>query len=393
MTSRARQTRSVRAAVLIIFALAPVVACRQPSPWVLPEPTAPTPRPDLVDTRLVSPAATENAVPTSTASPAPTSTPSLSETPEPATPVPTANHVAMSATVTSAVAAIGGTSIAPLCLRWEDLDVDGVPEWVGVYEVVTQTRSLAAFVLDDGVWYDLAPIPASKYGLGDEPVCRLEVRDVNLDGRQEIMVWGRAGTDTDLLHLFAWNGYSYEIVASFEGNAGIEIEEWDGQLGEEIVVGHRVSKDLIWQVIYAWDGVAYGWRWDRHAWFLSSRPHVYDTSTAERAVISFYLAIDDRDLPGAYRLLAAAGDSGPDYDEWTAGFATTVGVEASAVQEIQNTDEETSVISAQVLARDNADGRIVATLWDVVWTVVRSRSGWRLASVSSSLLDSWELGR
>jgi hypothetical protein len=282
-------------------------------------------------------------------------------------------------------------AVQPLCLRWEDVDGDGEPEWVGVYARATGEPRLGAYVLDGEHWYELAAISESEYGLGGQPECRLEVRDINLDGKAEIMVWGHAEPDIELLHLFAWDGAEYGLVASFEGNGGILTEEQDGRLGEEVVVGHRASTDLVWQVVYSWDGVAYGWTWDRYAWFFSARPHAYDTTTPERAVISFYLALNDRDLPGAFRLLNEANRSGVSYDDWANGFASTTGVEAGAVQEIGQNADGTRVVSAQVLARDNQGGRIVATLWDVIWTVAGTDEGWRLQSVTSRLLDSREL--
>jgi hypothetical protein len=217
------------------------------------------------------------------------------------------------------------------------------------------------------------------------------VRDINLDGMEEILVWGRADTDIELLHLFVWDGAIYRLLASFEGDGGIGTEERDGRVGEEIVVGHKVGADLLWQVVYSWDGVTYGWTWDRYAWFFSARPHAYDDGTPERAVVSFYLALDDRDLPGAFRLLSDDTQHETDYGDWAAGFATTIGVEAGSVQEIARNPDGTRLVSAQILARDNVDGRIVATLWDVVWTVARGAAGWRLDRVETRLLDSREL--
>jgi hypothetical protein len=305
--------------------------------------------------------------------------------------VPTVDRTAVAATISSGVDQIRAVDVELLCLRWEDVDGDGYAEWVGAYGRGSGDHRLGAFVIDGGVWHELAAVSESEYGLGGHPECRLEVRDTNLDGKVEILVWGRAESDIELLHLFAWDGTAYVLLAAFAGDGGIATEEKDGQLGEEIVVGHRVNADLVWQIVYAWDGVAYGWTWDRHAWFFATRPHAYDTTTAERAVISFYLALDDRDLPGAFRLLSDQSQRNTEYREWAAGFATTIGVEASSVQEIGSNPDGSRVVSAQVLARDNLDGRIVATWWDVVWTVVGTGAGWRLHSVETLRLDRREL--
>ncbi|MBE9507280.1 MAG: hypothetical protein IMY86_04455 [Chloroflexi bacterium] len=71
------------------------------------------------------------------------------------------------------------------------------------------------------------------------------------------------------------------------------------------------------------------------------------------------------------------------------GFATTVGAEAGAVHEIRRSGDSATVV-AQVRAYDNVDGRIIATLWDVQWTVVMTPGGWRLESATTAQLDRWE---
>jgi hypothetical protein len=271
------------------------------------------------------------------------------------------------------------------------VDADGIAEWVGAYVWPAGPGGLGAFVFDDGTWHDLAPLADAKYGLGQHRACEIAVRDVNVDGRMEILVWGYAGESTDLLHMFAWDGASYPLLAFFEGTAGIRMEEAHGNLAEDVVVGHRADNDLVWEVIYTWDGATYGWTWDRHTWFYADRPHVYDTSSPERVVISFYLAIDDGDVPGAYSLLSEGARSARPYDQWAVGFATTVGVEASAVRETSTGGNGTANVSAQVLARDNVDGRIIATLWEVAWTAVRENGHWRLDAVSVAELEQWEL--
>jgi hypothetical protein len=48
--------------------------------------------------------------------------------------------------------------IEPLCLRWEDTDGDGGPEWVGLYLRPGEPSQLTAFVLDGEQWYDLQPL-------------------------------------------------------------------------------------------------------------------------------------------------------------------------------------------------------------------------------------------
>ena len=77
------------------------------------------------------------------------------------------------------------------------------------------------------------------------------------------------------------------------------------------------------------------------------------------------------------------------YEAWAVGYVTTLGVEVGVVHEIAR-DGDTARVTAQVRAYDNVDGRVVATLWDVQWTVVRGPNGWRLVSATANQLDRWE---
>jgi hypothetical protein len=279
--------------------------------------------------------------------------------------------------------------VEPLCLRWEDTDADGEPEWLGLYLQPGEPSRLAAFVLDGDTWHDLRPLDGEKYGLGEHPTCELDVRDINADGRVELLVWGHAGVSTDLLHIYVWDGVSYALLAPFEGKRGVRLENADGDLADEVVVGYDAGGDLVWEAVYTWDGSSYGWTWERYAWFYLDRPHVYRTDSPEHAVVYFYLAVNDRDLPGAYGLLSSGAQAAQTAEEWMVGFATTVGAEAGAVHEISRSGDTATVV-AQVRAYDNVDGRIIATLWDVQWTVVMTPGGWRLESATTAQLDRWE---
>ncbi len=286
-------------------------------------------------------------------------------------------------------ARLAEANIEPLCLCWEDTDGNGDTEWVGLHFRPGEPNRLEAFILDDESWYDLRPLEKEKHGLGEYPTCELEVRDINADGKVEILVWGHAEASIDLLHVFIWDGATYVLMASFEGEAGIRLENSDGDLADEIAVGYEAGNNLKWEAIHTWDGANYGWTWERYTWFYLDRPHVYHTDTPEHAVISFYLAINDHDLPGAYGLLSPNAQAAQPSAEWMSGFVTTVAAEVGVVHEI-NRSGNTATVVAQVRAYDNVDSRVVATLWDIQWTVVNTEAGWRLESATADQLDQWE---
>lgn len=341
---------------------------------------APTSVPTLTPTAIPTPTLFPTSTPTVT--PAPTHTP---------TPVPTPGPADVATIVAAGQVQWEKAGAAPLCLRWEDTDNDGQAEWVGLYEQPGEPPQLAAFVLDGEAWHALQPLDKEKHGLGEYPTCELEMRDVNADGRVEILVWGHAEVSTDLLHIFVWDGTTYMLLAAFEGDAGLRLENTDGDLADEVIVGYKAGSDLVWEAVYTWDGANYGWTWERYGWFYLDRPHAYHTDTPEHAVISFYLAVDDRDLPGAYGLLGAGAQAAQAAEGWMADFATTVAVEVGVVHELTRSQDVATVI-AQVRAYDNVDGRIVATVWDVKWTVVQTPDGWRLESVTTEQLERWEVG-
>jgi len=351
-----------RSFVTVTILLTLLVAC---APTVAPTPVAPTGVPTPI--------------------PSPTLTP---------TPAPTLDPAIVAAIVAKGQARLETASVEPLCLRWQDTDDDGEPEWVGLYLRPEEPPQLAAFVIDGEAWHDLRSLkkePGKKdHGLGEYPTCEMEIRDVNADGRVEILIWGHADSSTDLLHIFVWDGTTYALLALFEGKAGVRLENVDGDLADEVVVSYEAGNDLVWEAVHTWDGANYGWTWERYAWFYLDRPHAYHTDTPEHVVISFYLAIGDHDLPGAYGLLSPGAQAALPAGEWMTGFVTTVTAEVGSVRELSRSGD-TATVAAQVRAYDNVDGRIMATLWDVEWTVVHTGAGWRLESATTAQLDSWEL--
>lgn len=336
-----------------------------------------------------SPEATAATVaPTQVPTPLPTLEP-LEPTVPPAVPTIDATHVV--ATITAAQTDLAAREVQALCLRFEDADGDTIPDWIGLYMRPSDPPRLSAFVIrSDGGWHDLNPQEGNQTGLGAYPTCELEVRDINADAIPEVLIFGHAGTSTTLLHVFAWREDSYALVAAFEGNAGIALENHDGDLAEEIVVGYAKDSQLVWEVVYTWDGLSYGWTWDRYRWRALGRPHVYTTERPEAALISFYLALNDRDLPSAYRMLSTAAQANMPYAEWALGYATTVQLEAGAVHETGVPGEDSTTVAALVRSYENADGHVVVRLSDVEWLLVREGDAWHLDHPRIVQLDEWE---
>lgn len=280
-------------------------------------------------------------------------------------------------------------SVDPICLRWEDTDQDGDREWVGVYLRPGDPSRLEGFVLDGQVWHELRAGEAERYGFGEYPTCELDVNDTNVDGKVEITIWGHAETSIDLLHIFAWGGSGYDEIASFQGDAGLELADVNNDLIQEIIVRHNAGDGLAWETIHKWDGTNYVWNWERYRWLHADYPHAYLSTDPTHSVISFYLALNDRDLHGAYELLAPEARVTQPYETWARGFDTTLGVEVGSVLEVERT-ESRATVTAQVRSYDNIDGYIMGQLWDITWSVIREDGVWLLDSARQQELSRWE---
>jgi hypothetical protein len=325
-----------------------------------------------------------------------TPTPSITPTPPPpptpapsATPTPTLDPQAISDTIEAGQAALEPRGIDPLCLRWEDVNDDAGAEWLGLYLRPAERPRLEAFVLDGEIWHELRAMEEAEHGLGTYPTCEVDVSDINADGKVEILVYGHAEQNMDLLHIFAWNGLRYQLLASFQADAGLRVEDVDGKLSKEIIVRYNAGNGLAWETVHTWDGANYGWTWERYDWLYADHPHTYPTENPEHLVISFYLALDDRDLPGAYGLLSSETRSSQPYQTWAAGFDTTLAVQVGAVHQTSQAGD-TATVTAQVRSYDNLDGYVVGRLWDTTWALVYEGQLWRLRSATHEKLDEWE---
>lgn len=346
-----------------------------------------------------TPSATATLLPTATAT---LSLPTVTPTPVPPTETPTVTPIAtpdvslIHGLAEAGMAAVGEIigDATLICLRYEDTTGDGVPEWLALAHQNTNPPRLSAFVIAGDRHYALEPAHpragAPDVGLGQYPTCELEVRDVNADGTPEIAIFGYADNNRTLLHLYTWDGVAYRRLGFFSGDAGVRFVNNGGDLKDEIWEGYRVrnAPSLAWYVIFTWEEQAYGWTTDRYDWYFLNRPQTYPTHRPEYAVIAFYLALDDRDLPGAYALLSP--QEGRSYETWALGFSTTVQVSVGSVNTIPGSETGNSArVAAMVTAWDNEGGMIIGRLWNTEWATVRTADGWRLTRATAELLEEW----
>ncbi|MDF1515782.1 MAG: hypothetical protein P1S60_18390, partial [Anaerolineae bacterium] len=242
--------RKITVAILAVVALS---ACQIP---VLPS-SYPTVMPSVIPQTAVlqtdTPASEVPVVetPTATASPHPSPTPTQ-------TAVPTYEPDQLLAAANDGLGRIldiaGERSL--VCLRYEDLNADGVPEWLALTHQNNTPANMNAFILDAANSYPLEPAPPKPglpdVGFGQFPVCHLVIQDINQDGKIEIAIFGHTQDHETLLHLFAWDAgkAEYARLGYFSGDAGIELVEADGELAMEIWEGYRIHEapSLTWYV-------------------------------------------------------------------------------------------------------------------------------------------------
>jgi hypothetical protein len=281
-----------------------------------------------------------------------------------------------------------------ICLRYEDLDSDGKSEWFALTHQIDNPPNLQAIVLDDDVTHTLVPAKPEPgvpdVGFGQFPVCDIKVQDINLDGQTDIIIIGHTTDNETLLHVFSWNPIKaeYTMLGYFTGDAGVMLTEVDGDLAFEIWEGYRIREapSLTWYVINTWQDQTYGWTSDRYDWYSRERPHSYPTHQPEYAVISFYLALDDRDLPGAFDLLMP--QTRTDYKTWATGYSTTVRIDVGGVHTLPgNVTADRTRVATMVTSYDNEYGVVIKRLWTVEWDTAYTEQGWRLLSSTAELLE------
>lgn len=355
-----------------------------------------TPQPIL----LQNPALSSTPTPTHTSTPlvetaTTTPTPSPTNTTIP-TPIPTyepSQLLSMAKTgLSQIVTATAGKQL--ICLRYEDLNADGLAEWFALTHQNDTLPNLQAVILDENTNYILEPAQPKPgipdVGLGQFPVCDIALKDINLDGKTEIAIFGHTQDNETLLHLFAWDAanHQYERLGYFSGDAGVKIVETDGDLALEIWEGYRVHEApaLSWYVIHTWQDQAYGWTTDRYDWYSQERPYAYPTHRSDFAVISYYLALNDRDLPGAYDLLMPQART--NYDTWASGYATTMRLDVGGVHIVpSDASPGRALIAAMVSSYDNEGGTVIKRLWNIEWDTALTEQGWRLLASKAEKLE------
>lgn len=278
--------------------------------------------------------------------------------------------------------------VEPFCLQLVDTDGDGEREWLGLFELVPLGGTGAAgFVLDGDQMYSLgraADMPAQdSYGtlVSELPICQVQVQDVTGDGLVEILVRGLSQAGQHQLSIFSWNqNDSYPLLASFGGDAGIELMDLDQDGVPEIITMQSVWDGVVLQEISRWDGVAY--RFEKSVYALASDAvGALPAGTPEQCLVSYYLNLERRDYRSAYELLSAEMQARQDYKAF---LLSAAGVRDLQLGEVSPPAQEGDVLIFQAPLWMDAveNGRLIRRAYRGEWRLGQEQGTWKILSIS-----------
>jgi len=278
--------------------------------------------------------------------------------------------------------------VEPFCLQLADTDGDGEREWLGLFELVPLGGTGAAgFVLDGDQMYllgrtaDMQGQDNSGTLVSELPVCQVQVQDVTGDGLVEILVHGLNQAGQHQLSIFSWNrSDAYPLLASFGGDAGVELMDLDRDGLPEIITVQNLWDGVVLQEISRWDGVAY--RFERSVYALASDAvEVLPADTPEQCLVSYYLNLERRDYRSAYERLSAEMQARQDYKAFLLSVA---GVRDLWLGEVSPPAQEGDVLVFQAPLWMEAveNGRPIRRAFRGEWRVGQEQGAWKILSIS-----------
>src|SRR5438105_12875926 len=174
-----------------------------------------------------------------------------------------------------------------------DTDGDGVNEMLVIYQVGTSGRGLV--IRREGANGRAYPLGA------DQPVELFQdawtgntVRDINADGKIEIMVEGIVKGDSTTVSVFQWNGKAYATLLSLTGTQGVAIDDAQARgIFDFTALQMLFERSSIIRATHAeWDKGAYAVESD--VLFLLGTPDKYNYP--EEAALAYYIFLD-KDQP------------------------------------------------------------------------------------------------
>ena len=157
----------------------------------------------------------------------------------------------------------------------------------------------------------------------------------------------------------------------------------DSQNGvHEVLVANRAGVGVVLEEVSVWNGTEYApsrSRYARQASFSMALP----AGSPEQALIKYYLALQERDLPTAYQMLSPAMRERQKYDAFLLSHAAVFGYELDEIQRGAETSDRV-VLTAELRLQQKATQRTAMDRfrgeWQLLWS--EQDAGWQINGLS-----------
>lgn len=258
-----------------------------------------------------------------------------------------------------------------------DTDGDGVSELL----VIDQENGVGRGLVirregDNGRAYALGGNSPAE--LFQESWTANTVRDINGDGKIEIMVEGVVRGTMTALNIFQWNGSAYASLLSMTGSEGIAIDDpQNSGVFDFTALQVLFQRSAIMRATHAeWKKTAYEVKSD--VLFILGAPTTFNNP--EEAALAYYIFLDKDDPAEMARLLTEPQKSKTPLNALTALSRSVDSVSVESLKlEDEKPDSATAVLSIRYVEHATQKEQTAQH----VWRLKKENNQWRLAELKT----------
>jgi hypothetical protein len=275
-----------------------------------------------------------------------------------------------------------------------DTDDDGVEETVLLYrDNDRQDSFIRGLVAEPPTPLTPTPSPSAEtivfpdvYWLGTGSAVelfqasweRIEVEDINRDGKSEVLLEGQWDEETAAIHVFQWDGAGYRTLLSFRARGDLSASGKDGPLEFYSLEDSFPRSSIITVGSARWSKgryeVLHSTIWETDAPTVADHP--------EAALVHTYQALADGDAAAARYWWSESLRDQVDANTLDQRLELLPGLLLERVELLQETD--TSAIAAVSLRWNDPTSGAMLRSDDEVWELARQAEGWRLVRLNST---------
>jgi hypothetical protein len=254
-----------------------------------------------------------------------------------------------------------------------DTDGDGVSEMLVIYREGGGGHGLV--IRREGAGGRAYPLGA------DKPVQLFQaswtdntVRDINADGKIEIMVEGADTGSATTVSVFQWNGRGYATLLSLSGTQGVAIDDPQARdIFDFTALQLLFDRSAIMRATHAeWDKGAYALKSD--VLFLLGPPD--RSNYPEEAALAYYIFLDKADPEAMYALLTEPQKSKTTLKALQDLSRSVDGVSVTSLR-IDEEMSDSAQVTASVVSVEHGSGKEQRA--ETVWRLKKENGQWRLA--------------